>query len=142
MWKTLNINCHQSINTTRIISGIYLDISNYKKKCFVHFSNFFSISVSKYHNGLSVINFPNCWRHFYTKCVHWEIWEIYNFGMYDNSIRFGACHVLTEISKMKSLKQVLNLPKLSFAWASFIIYPLLTFFVGFGDYEKTISMAT
>ena len=32
--------------------------------------------------------------------------------MYDNSIRFGACHVLTEISKMKSLKQVFNLQKI------------------------------
>ena len=62
--------------------------------------------------------------------------------MYDNSIRFQACNISTEISKNEKLVARVKSAKIVICVGFLYDISFVDVFVGFGDYEKTISMPT
>ena len=62
--------------------------------------------------------------------------------MYNNSIGFWACHIWTEIGKNEKLVASVKSAKVVICVGFLYDISFVDVFVGFGDYEKTISMPT
>ena len=62
--------------------------------------------------------------------------------IHNNSIGFWACHIWTEIGKNEKLVASVKSAKVVVCVGFLYDISFVDVFVGFGDYEKTISMPT